>query len=1050
MSWPMSQDFNEAIQNPKQAFGDPDLQTGEPVVGAHGLPLPRSGNFADVYQLRGADSREWAVKCFTRPVTGLGDRYAAISEALAEANFPFSVGFEFLGEGIKVGGIGRPVVKMEWVEGLLLNHVVRENAGSPKVLSALGQMWVKLCKRLREAGVAHADLQHGNVLLVPGSRPGAYGLKLIDYDGMYVPALANTPSGESGHPSYQHPARAKTRAYSPDVDRFPHLVVLTTLKALSVGGQALWEKYDNGDNLLFIEEDFRNPSASKVMRELWWMGQPAIQSLVGRLAIACVRPIPQTPWIDDLAPEGDPTPLDKETRQAATTALGLAQSVPASLQPERVPLPPEPANDGAAPPEPVMSWRPQTVDVEIVETQAEEVDVEIVEERQSARARKPKEQRRTKAKKSAVSPLMIGIGVLGLVAIVTGAILFSGKKQDPTNVSQADSQKERDKDKKPDTPEGKGPDAILPKPKDKGPDPTTPKPKDTTPDSTPDSTPPSPNPIGLVFKERQRFSIENVRPMYAHFDLEGRSIVLASNRRVAVLDPKNGSMREASKPSTSNLQLLVATLYDGKVCVGRMGEKELSVTDKNGNAAAPIPLPVLPAATGNEEPGSVFQASPSGRYIALGRRGKWVNALTSAERFPTPLRILDTNTGKECYSADWQSGSVIFNANETRMLLVNNFGRGEWFKLPGGEPDGDWKFGLPMAGWAFNVLYASHDAKVLMCNGFINDRPVRFLLNGDTGKVITVLADKGMHYGYQVSADGKLVVSLARGGSTPNNSEWFLNLFDGIRGTELSQIKLPATSVGSYMFVLAPDGRTVVVLDQQTPSNMIVYDVGTETGVAVTPKPPDPTTPIRSKPEVGTLKLRWEAELKNAPNSAIPYFDRDGTVLVLPSRGGSKTDGLSFNARTGKPGIELKAESLLPRVCPLEKGKIGFQHGSGATQFTVWDTTTGKTSATNFPAAGTGPQELTVSSNARYYAVISGAGRDVEAPYRIFDSKTSKDGISGGKNVLHTGCVSRTRSGQLRPLPVVQTPLRTTRWRMEIRSREWNLAWGHPQYDPKW
>ncbi len=46
------------------------------------------------------------------------------------------------------------------------------------------------------------------------SRPGAYGLKLIDYDGMWVKALANTPSGESGHPSYQHPARASGRSIS--------------------------------------------------------------------------------------------------------------------------------------------------------------------------------------------------------------------------------------------------------------------------------------------------------------------------------------------------------------------------------------------------------------------------------------------------------------------------------------------------------------------------------------------------------------------------------------------------------------------------------------------------------------------------------------------------------------------------------------------------------------------------------------------------------------------------------------------------------------------
>ena len=301
MNWPMSQEFNEAIQNANLVFSDPDLKAGEAVVGATGLPLPRSGNFADVYQLRGADGRDWAVKCFTRPVTGLGDRYAAISESLTQAGLPFTVGFKYLAEGIRVGGAWWPVVKMEWVEGLLLNQVSRENAGRPTILAALGQMWVKLCRRLRDTGVAHADLQHGNVLMVPGTRAGAYGLKLIDYDGMYVPALANQPSGESGHPAYQHPSRSVTAGYSPDVDRFPHLLIATALKGMEVVGTSLWERYDTGDNLLFVESDLKNPAASKLMRELWLTEHPGVQSLVGRLAISARRPIPQTPWLDQIA-----------------------------------------------------------------------------------------------------------------------------------------------------------------------------------------------------------------------------------------------------------------------------------------------------------------------------------------------------------------------------------------------------------------------------------------------------------------------------------------------------------------------------------------------------------------------------------------------------------------------------------------------------------------------------------------------------------------------------------------------------------------------------
>src|SRR5205823_11567078 len=108
MTWPLPQDFNEAVQSPGLVFQDPELKGGQAVVGASGLPLPRSGNFADVYQVRTAAGRDVAVKCFTRQVVGLDRRYADVGQALARANLPFGVGFKYLAEGIRVGGAWRP------------------------------------------------------------------------------------------------------------------------------------------------------------------------------------------------------------------------------------------------------------------------------------------------------------------------------------------------------------------------------------------------------------------------------------------------------------------------------------------------------------------------------------------------------------------------------------------------------------------------------------------------------------------------------------------------------------------------------------------------------------------------------------------------------------------------------------------------------------------------------------------------------------------------------------------------------------------------------
>src|SRR5438874_12287010 len=258
MAWPLSQNFNEAIQNPSSAFSDADLKAGKVVTTPLGVPMPRSGNYADVYQITAADGRSWAVKCFTRPVIAdLQARYAAIATHLAQANLPFTVGFEFLADGIRVKGQSYPAVKMQWVEGFALNAFVKDNLNRATILESLLSLWVRLCRRLRETGMAHCDLQHGNVILVPGEAgKNVLGLKLVDYDGMFVPALAGKPPGEAGHAPFQHPQRIQINAYSADLDKFPHLVVATALRGLLIGGKALWDKYDTGDNLLFTAKDF--------------------------------------------------------------------------------------------------------------------------------------------------------------------------------------------------------------------------------------------------------------------------------------------------------------------------------------------------------------------------------------------------------------------------------------------------------------------------------------------------------------------------------------------------------------------------------------------------------------------------------------------------------------------------------------------------------------------------------------------------------------------------------------------------------------------------
>src|SRR4051812_12082106 len=163
MRWSPSQDYNEAVQHPASAFADPDLAAGAAAVNALDLPAPCSGNFAGVYRLDGPAGR-WAVKCFTRPAAGRAQRYAAVARHLAAHPLPFLVGFRFLGQGIRVAGRWYPAVKMGWVEGPTLAAFVEAHLDRPDALLALAGLWRRLVGRLAAAGVAHGDLQHGNVL----------------------------------------------------------------------------------------------------------------------------------------------------------------------------------------------------------------------------------------------------------------------------------------------------------------------------------------------------------------------------------------------------------------------------------------------------------------------------------------------------------------------------------------------------------------------------------------------------------------------------------------------------------------------------------------------------------------------------------------------------------------------------------------------------------------------------------------------------------------------------------------------------------------------
>ena len=225
---------------------------------------------------------------------------------------------------------------MQWVEGLPLNTFVRGNLENPAILQSVCQIWLKLAARLREANLAHGDLQHGNILLVQGAKAGTAGIKLVDYDGICVPSLELLKATEVGHPAYQHPQRLRESTYGLHIDNFSHLVIYTALWALTVGGRKPWDRYDNGDNLLFVQEDFETPARSRSSRNSWGTAMARSASWLA-LAEAARKPVNQTPRLEDVFPSGSrpKTGLPKQAAPQPAAASPFALPATSSRFPKR-------------------------------------------------------------------------------------------------------------------------------------------------------------------------------------------------------------------------------------------------------------------------------------------------------------------------------------------------------------------------------------------------------------------------------------------------------------------------------------------------------------------------------------------------------------------------------------------------------------------------------------------------------------------------------------------------------------------------------------------
>ncbi len=258
--WPTPQEYNEAVQHPSFCFSDKALQASTVELNQIGLPRPMTGAFASVYKLSGGGT-SWAVRCFLEFRPDLKERYYAINDALQASQIDAIVGFNYLEKGIRVKGRWFPILKMDWVEGEPLEKYVERNVRSTARLAEVHKHFINMVQQLSRAGIAHGDLQHGNLLVADGQ------LKLIDYDGMYVPALQGKVSAELGHRNFQHPTRSH-QLFDSSLDNFSAWLIDTSLKSLVIDG-SLWRELKGGDDaLIFRFSDLSDPENSLVFNTL--------------------------------------------------------------------------------------------------------------------------------------------------------------------------------------------------------------------------------------------------------------------------------------------------------------------------------------------------------------------------------------------------------------------------------------------------------------------------------------------------------------------------------------------------------------------------------------------------------------------------------------------------------------------------------------------------------------------------------------------------------------------------------------------------------------
>jgi len=138
---------------------------------------------------------------------------------------------------------------------------IADNYMDNYAMSMLCYRFCKMAAWLRSQPFAHGDIKPDNIMVRSDGT-----LTLVDYDGMFVPAMKGQKSPTIGTKDFSHPLRT-IDDFDETIDDFALASIALSLKAISLN-PSLLDEYGASDRLLFSAADYLDLSKSKTMTAL--------------------------------------------------------------------------------------------------------------------------------------------------------------------------------------------------------------------------------------------------------------------------------------------------------------------------------------------------------------------------------------------------------------------------------------------------------------------------------------------------------------------------------------------------------------------------------------------------------------------------------------------------------------------------------------------------------------------------------------------------------------------------------------------------------------